>query len=166
MTKIRDATLEDLPAITDIYNEAIQKTVATFDTAPKKEAEQKTWFQQHGPKNPVIVAEESGKILGWASLSKWSDRCAYSNTAEISLYVLEEHQGKGIGCKLLETLLDKGEQAGLHTVLARITEGNEVSVHLHEAMGFTHVGIMKEVGQKFGRLLDVYLMQKIFEQKK
>ncbi len=162
MISIRVATLDDLPAITAIYNEAIQKTVATFDTAPKKEAEQKTWFQQHGAKNPIIVAEASGKIVGWASLSMWSDRCAYSDTAEISLYVREEHQGKGIGRQLMKEVLDRGKKGGLHTVLARIAEGNATSVHLHEAMGFEHVGVMKEVGRKFGRLLDVHLMQKIF----
>jgi L-amino acid N-acyltransferase YncA len=162
MVSIRDATLVDLPAITDIYNEAIRKTVATFDTEPKTEAEQKTWFLQHGAKNPIIVAEASGAIIGWASLSMWSDRCAYADAAEISLYVRDEHQGKGIGRRLMKEVLEKGKKAGLHTVLARIAEGNEISVHLHEAMGFAHVGVMKEVGRKFGRLLDVYLMQKIF----
>lgn len=162
MLNIRDAILDDLPAITDIYNEAIRKTVATFDTEPKIYDEQKAWFLDHGAKNPIIVAEESGKIIGWASLSKWSDRCAYSDAAEVSLYVMDEHQGKGIGRRLLQAVLEKGEKAGLHTVLARIAEGNAISVHLHEAMGFEHVGVMKEVGRKFGRLLDVYLMQKIF----
>jgi len=162
MVNVRDAMLDDLPAITDIYNEAIRKTVATFDTEPKTSDEQKTWFLDHGAKNPIIVAEESGKIIGWASLSKWSDRCAYSDAAEISLYVTEGHQGKGIGRRLLQEVLKKGRKAGLHTVLARIAEGNATSVHLHEAMGFEHVGVMKEVGRKFGRLLDVYLMQKIF----
>jgi L-amino acid N-acyltransferase YncA len=162
MLIIRDALLDDLPAITDIYNEAILETVATFDTEPKTQDEQKTWFMEHGEKNPLLVAEESGSIIGWAALSKWSDRCAYSDAAEISLYVKKDHQGEGIGRKLMQALLDKGQKAGLHTVLARIAEGNEVSVHLHQAMGFQHIGIMKEVGKKFNRLLDVYLMQKLY----
>ncbi len=160
---IRQALIPDLKAITDIYNEAILTTVATFDTEPKSLAEQEAWFREHGANNPILVAELRGQIVGWASLSKWSDRCAYSDTAEISLYVRESHQGKGIGRELLRNILDKGRHAGLHTVIARIAEGNEVSVHLHESLGFRHVGIMKEVGKKFGQLLDVHLMQLIYE---
>ena len=159
---VRDAQINDLPEITTIYNEAILETVATFDITPKTMDEQKTWFMEHGKSNPIVVAEESGVIVGWAALSKWSDRCAYSDAAEISLYVKKEHQGKGIGRKLMQAVLDKGREAGLHTVLARIAEGNEVSVRLHQDMGFKHVGVMKEVGKKFGRLLDVYLMQKLY----
>ncbi len=163
MLSIRDALIEDLPGITAIYNEAILETVATFDTEPKTSDEQKEWFAQHGEKNPIIVAEDSGVVVGWAALSKWSDRCAYSDAAEISVYVKTEHQGKGIGRELMKAILERGQKARLHTVLARIAEGNEVSVRLHKEMGFQDIGIMKEVGKKFGRLLDVYLMQKIYD---
>jgi phosphinothricin acetyltransferase len=162
MLSIRDAVFSDLPGITVIYNEAILETIATFDTTPKTEDEQKTWFMEHGKENPLVVAEQSGVIVGWVALSKWSDRCAYSDAAEISLYVKKEYQGKGIGRKLMQAVLDKGRKAGLHTVLARIAEGNEASLHLHQTMGFKHVGVMKEIGRKFGRLLDVYLMQKLY----
>lgn len=156
------ATLQDLGAITEIYNEAILNTVATFDTNPKTLEEQKDWFAHHGPKYPILVAQQDGLIVGWASLSMWSERCAYSDTAEISVYVNEDHQGKGIGRKLLEAIIQAGQDAGLHTVIARITEGNKVSIHIAESLGFEHIGIMKEVGQKFSKLLDVYLMQKIY----
>lgn len=162
MLTIRQATLEDLETITEIYNEAILKTVATFDTQLKTLEEQKTWFMDHGPKNPILIAEKDKITVGWAALSEWSDRCAYSDTAELSLYVLEENQGRGIGRKLLEAIIQEGEKAGLHTVIARITEGNKASIHLHESLGFFHIGIMKEVGLKFGKRLDVYLMQKIY----
>jgi len=159
---IRQATLKDLNAITEIYNEAIVKTVATFDTEPKTCEEQEVWFGNHGSRYPVLVAEQDGTVVGWASLSSWSDRCAYSGTAENSLYVEEEYQGKGIGRRLLEAVLREGQRIGLHTVIARIVEGSEVSIHLHESVGFEHIGVMREVGQKFGRVLDVYLMQKIY----
>ena len=159
---IRKAKIEDLISINDIYNEAIEKTVATFDTTPKTLEEQKNWFTNHGQKNPILVAEKEENILGWASLSEWSDRCAYSDTAELSLYIKEKYHGQGIGRKLLEAIIKEGKKTGLHTVIARITEGNEASIHLHEAVGFFHIGIMKEFGQKFGKRLDVYLMQKIF----
>lgn len=166
MLIIRRAKIGDLTSITDIYNEAIEKTVATFDTTPKTIEERKNWFTNHGPKNPILVAEKEENILGWASLSEWSDRCAYSDTAEISLYVKEEYQRKRIGRKLLEAIIHEGEKAGLHTIIARITEGNETSIQLHESVGFFHIGVMKEVGLKFGKRLDVYLMQRIYKMSK
>lgn len=163
MLAIRDAKLEDLGAITEIYNEAILRTVATFDTEPKTVDEQKVWFVSHSSKYPILVAELDGAVVGWASLSAWSDRCGYSDTAEISLYIKEEYGGKGIGRKLTETILKKGKNAGLHTVVARIAESGEASMHILENLGFFHIGVMKEVGRKFGKLLDVYLMQKIYD---
>jgi phosphinothricin acetyltransferase len=163
MLKVRKGTIKDLKDITEIYNEAIEKTVATFDTEKKTLDQQRIWFNEHGENNPIIVAVKEGVIVGWAALSKYSTRCAYSNTAEISLYVREEYQGKGIGRKLMDEIIKEGEKTNIHVVLARITEGNEVSVHLHKSVGFDNIGTMKEVGQKFGRLLDVHLMQKIYK---
>ncbi len=162
MLDIRPAKLNDLKAITEIYNHAVLTTVATFDTEPRTEADQKTWFAHHGPKNPLLVATLDNVIIGWVSLSEWSNRLAYSDTAEISLYVKQGFQNKGIGRKLLDAIIREGENAGLHTVIARIVEGNSASIHLCEATGFTYIGVMKEVGRKFGKLLDVYLMQKIY----
>ena len=74
----------------------------------------------------------------------------------------KEHQGRGIGKRLLKTLIRKGEKAGLHTVVARIASGNEVSLHLFKSEEFELVGVMREVGRKFGKLVDVYVMQKIY----
>lgn len=162
MCTIRPAKISDLNAINEIYNEAIRTTTATFDTEPKTEGEQKVWFDSHGPNYPILVAESRGIVVGWASLSKWSDRRAYSGTAEVSLYVKGEFRGKGFGRKLMEAIVSKGERVGFHTVIGRIAEGNDVSVHLAESLGFRHIGVMKEAGRRFGKLLDVYLMQKIY----
>ena len=162
MIKIRRATSNDLEEINEIYNEAVLKTVATFDTRPKKMEEQEKWFEGHGAKNPILVAEQDENIVGWSALSKYSIRCAYSGTAEISLYVKKECQGKGFGTKLMDAIIQEGKKAGLHVIIARITEGNRQSVRLHESVGFEHIGIMKEVGLKFGKRLDVYLMQKTY----
>jgi L-amino acid N-acyltransferase len=162
MLILRRAKMEDLNRITLIYNEAVQTTVATFDTEPKTIEEQRAWFENHGPNYPVFVAEEDGIVSGWASLSKWSERRAYSGTAEISLYVKEEFRGRGIGRQLMEAIVEEGERVGLHTVIARIAGENSVSIHLHETLGFKQIGVMKEVGRKFGKLLDVNLMQKIY----
>ena len=162
---IRRAVIKDLKAITDIYNEAILTTDATFDTELKTVAEQKVWFSDHGPRNPILVALSDGIVCGWASLSKWSTRCAYADTAEISVYVTESCRGQGVGQRLMKKILDEGKKVGLHTVLSRITGGNTVSIHLHEKFGFAHIGLMKEVGRKFDKILDVYMMQKIYRTK-
>ena len=158
---IRKAAEADLPAILDIYNEAVVKTTATFDTELRTMERQQAWFAAHGPTHPVLVAERDGAVVGWASLSQWSDRSAYDGTAETSFYVNEAHHGHGIGRQLLVALLEAAEQAGLHTLLARITSESEASLHLHYAYGFTDVGVMREVGYKFGRYLDVHMLQKL-----
>jgi phosphinothricin acetyltransferase len=162
MITLRRATLDDLPAITEIYNDAVLNTIATFDTQPKSLDEQKAWFNDHDMKYPLMVAEIDKVITGWASLSRWSGRCAYVNTAEISVYVSKDHRGKGIGGQLIREIVAEGQRVGLHTLIARIADGNEVSIRLHESVGFKHIGIMREVGEKFGKLIDVYTMQKIY----
>lgn len=162
MTIIRPATLDDITAITAIYNEAILTTVATFDTEPKSEAERAAWFSAHDARHSILVAEIEGGVIGWASLSQWSDRLAYAETAEISLYVHSSRRGQGIGRQLTAAIVAEGEKAGLHTLIARIAAGNEASVRLHRAAGFELIGIMREVGRKFGQLLDIHLMQKIY----
>lgn len=165
MLTIRAAKMGDLGAITGIYNEAILTTSATFDTQPKTDEEQRTWFNNHGVKCPVVAAELDSEVVGWVSLSEWSDRCAYSDTAEISMYVKQEFRGKGIGRQLLQAIVAEGEKVGFHTILARINTGNDVSIHLHQSVGFEQVGIMREVGRKFGKLLDICLLQKIYPAK-
>lgn len=162
MLKIRDAHIKDLKDITEIYNEAIVNTNATFDIKKKTIGEMKEWFTSHGSKNPIIIAEKDKKIVGWAALSKYDRKKAYIDTAELSLYVLEKYQGEGIGKKLMEKILKNGEKAGLHAVIARITEGNIVSIYLHKEFGFEKVGTLKKVGRKFGKILDVHILEKIF----
>ena len=162
MLIIRPASLADLPAITEIYNEAVLTTTATFDTNPKSEADRKEWFDDHDNRHPIVVAELEGVVIGWASLSRWSERLAYADTAEISLYVKSEYRGLGVGRQLISKIVEAGQRAELRTVIARIADGNEVSIHLHKAVGFEHIGVMCQVGRKFGRLLDVHLMQKIY----
>jgi L-amino acid N-acyltransferase YncA len=101
--------------------------------------------------------------VGWASLSRWSDRPAYDGTAEVSVYVDADHRQKKIGRALLEALVEAGQKGGFHNLVSRIVEGSDASIHLHERLGFTHVGVLREAGCKFGRLLDVTIMQIVFE---
>ena len=160
---IRRATLNDAAAIAHIYNEAILTTVATMDIEPKTAEERTRWLQSHGERQPVLVAEVDGAVVGWASLTQWSDRPAYADTAESSFYVHSTHRGQGIGRKLKEGILDEARRLGYHALIARITAGSIESLHLNESTGYVHVGTLKEVGRKFGRLLDVHILQKILD---
>lgn len=158
---VRNAKLSDVDAITKIYNEAILTTTATFDTLPKSVSERLEWLKSHDQRHPVIVAELNGMVVGWASLSEWSERSAYDDAAETSFYVKSEYRGRGIGRKLKEAIIERARQLKFHTLIARIAEGGDVSLYLNERLGFVHVGTLKEVGRKFGQLLDVHILQKI-----
>jgi L-amino acid N-acyltransferase YncA len=158
---IRPAVSSDAEPIAEIYNQSVLSSVATFDTEPRSLKAQHEWMAHHDARHPVLVAAENGTVVGWASLSPWSDRCAYDDTAEISIYVDREHQGRGIGRRLMGTLLDRARSLGLHTIVARIADGSAASLQLHRSAGFQDIGVMREVGWKFGRRIDVYLLQLI-----
>ena len=160
---VRPARCEDVAAIATIYNESVRRSTATFDTEPKSEQDRLDWLQRRESRHPVLVAERNGQIVGWAAVSEWSERPAYAQTAEASLYVAESQRGQGIGRLLLEQLVAAARNAGLHTILARVTGGNAASLRLGEAVGFQQVGVMREVGLKFGRRLNVHLLQKMLD---
>jgi len=158
---VRRATAADAAAIAEIYNEAILTTTATFDTELKTVEERTAWLAAHDERHPVLVGVVDGKVIGWSSLTRWSDRPAYVDTVESSIYVQSGFRGRGIGRQLKEATIEEARRLGFHTIIARIAEGSSESLHLNEATGFTHVGTLKEVGQKFGKYLDVHILQKI-----
>ncbi|MFI5222365.1 MAG: GNAT family N-acetyltransferase [Bacteroidia bacterium] len=163
MTIYRKATYNDAASLAEIYNYYILNTTATCDTEIKNAVERKLWLDAHTGKYPVLVCEDSGRqIIGFASLSRWSERQAYEDTAEISIYMRNDFTGKGFGKILFEKIIEEGKKCGLHTLVSRITTENELSVKLHEQFGFKMIGTMKECGKKFGKLLDVHLMQLIY----
>jgi L-amino acid N-acyltransferase YncA len=161
--EIRKAELADLDAITEIYNEAILTTTATFDIEPKTREERLQWFQSRGERYPVLVAAVDEQVVGWASLNQWSDRRAYDGTAETSFYVKSEFRGQGIGRALKDATIAEARRLKFHTLIARVAEGSDASLHLNASVGFVHVGTLKEVGRKFGRLLDVHILQNMLE---
>ena len=156
------ATKQDLNRIVEIYNWAIENTSATFDTDRKTIQSQLGWFESHDEKHPVIVARENGRVLAWGSISPWSDRCAYSGTGEISFYVDPDFHRKGIGSNILKRLIEIGKEKNFRTLVSRIAGKSEASVHLHKKLGFANIGTMKNVGKKFGEIIDVHLMQILF----
>jgi phosphinothricin acetyltransferase len=119
------------------------------------------WFDSHDARHPVLIAELEGRVVGWSSVNSWSDRHAYDDTAETSFYVKSEFRGRGIGRKLKEATIEEARRLRFHTLIARIAEGGEESLHLNESMGFMRVGTLREVGRKFGKRLDVHILQKM-----
>jgi phosphinothricin acetyltransferase len=159
--KIRPATEADLPGIFAIYDREVLHGTATFDTEPKSAAERLAWLRDDaGGRYPILVAELDGAIAGWARLYAWSNRCAYARAAENAVYVDAARRGKGVGRALLAELIRLAPQRNVHVLLARIVEGNPASLGLHEALGFTRIGLMRRVGEKFGRVLDVQLLER------
>jgi len=156
---IRDATIDDVPAITDIYRDAVLNTVATFDTVPPTIESRTEWLQHHGGRFPVFVAVVDGQIAGWASLSEWSDRGAYAYTAESSVYVATSHRRQGIGATLLAAIEARARELNYHTIIARVVATNETSLRLVRAAGYDDAGLIREVGYKFGKWLDMCVLQ-------
>lgn len=159
---MRRATVLDVPSIARIYNESVRTTTASFDVRPRTLVDRRRWFAEHGRRHPVFVAVRRDRVVGWASLSPWSDRRGYDATAEVSTYVRSTARGQGVGSALLAALIREGRSVGFHTLIARIADGNAVSLRLHGTAGFTPVGVMREVGLKFGRRLDVHLLQLLY----
>ena len=120
---IRHAELTDAAGIADVYNEAILHTTATFDTEPKSVDDRKEWLQSHDDRHPVLVAVLDGRVVGWASLTYWSDRPAYDDTAETSFYVHSSCRGRGIGRKLKEAIIEEARRLRYHTLIARWPRG-------------------------------------------
>lgn len=162
---IRDALNDDLPGIFEIYDREVLHGTSTFDTEPKNQPQRAEWFAGHRtPKYPALVAVEpdhgASRVLGWATLTPWSVRCAYARAAESSVYVHQTCRGRGVGRALMEQIIARAACHGVAVVLARIVEGNPASLRLHEALGFATVGVMRRVGEKFGRILDVRILER------
>lgn len=158
---IRKATPLDIAAIVAIYNHEVLTSTATFDTTPiSVESFLAARASYDARTRPLLVAASDAHVMAWASLSDWSSRCAYARAAEVSVYIGEEYRGQGLGAQLMAALIAEAKAAGVGTLLSRISLGEPpASVRLHERFGFAHVGTLRRVGEKFGRVLDVEIMQ-------
>ncbi|AWB91012.1 GNAT family N-acetyltransferase [Aeromicrobium chenweiae] len=157
---IRDAVEADLPALLAIHNEAVRTTTAIWDEHEVDLDERRAWFleRQRGG-FPVLVTERGGVVAGYASYGPWRPKSGYRLTVENSVYVLAAHHGHGLASTLLDELIVRARSAGLHRMMAMIESSNTISIGLHERRGFRVVGQMDEVGTKFGRWLDLTVMQ-------
>jgi len=154
--KIRIAELDDLPAIVEIYNQAVPTCRSTARTSPVTVDERKNWFQEHDPQeHPIFVAELNGRVIGWCSLSVYRPgRPALRFTAELSYYVDTTHQRQGVGRELIAHALEVGPTHGIKNIVAVLIDRNDASRKLLEKLGFQKWGYLPRVldfnGQECG----------------
>lgn len=159
---LRTADPRDAEGIAAIYNHEVEHESSTFDLVTRTIDEQRAWIAARSGAFSVIVADDAVHgIVGFAALSTYRDRAGYRTTVEDSVYVRRDQQRRGIGRALLAQLVDVARDSGFHTMIARIESRSHASIELHQAVGFVHVGIEREIGRKFGRWLDSIIMQKM-----
>ena len=164
---VRDAVLGDVAAITALYNALIPSTTTAWTETPETEAERLEWFErQRSDGFPVLVAEVDGQFAGFTAYEhfrgagKWP---GYRFTVEHSVHVAETYWGAGVGRALIEHLIDRARAAGMHVMVAAIDGANTGSIEFHRRLGFVEVARMAETGIKFGRWLDLVLMQRVLD---
>jgi phosphinothricin acetyltransferase len=157
---VRRALSDDLDAIRRIYNEGIEDRVATLDTYPKSHDEIADWWADHDEKFVVVVALE-GDVVGWASLNRFSQRCAHSAIADLSVYVTRARRGRGIGTALLVGLEAHARAGGFRKIVLHALNANEHGKNLYRRSGYREVGVFREHGIIDGRFVDVVAMEKV-----
>ena len=151
---IREAVVEDLPRLTEIYNHYVRHSLATFDTEPFTDRSE--WFSHYGHAPYfLLVAEVDGRVAGYASSSPHRPKAGYRTSVETSVYLDPSATGRGLGRALYGELLPLVDMAGVHRCLAGIALPNDPSIALHEGAGFRRIGVFTEVGTKFDRFVDV-----------
>ena len=159
--KIRPAVDADLDAVLEIHNAAIRDSLAIWSDTEVDRSDRERWLaEQNANGHPVIVAEINGAVAGYASYSQWRSKTGYRHTVENSVYVHPDAQGRGLGKALMVELLDRATADGHHVMLALIEAENTSSIALHTKLGFEQVGLLPEVGTKFGRWLDLAILRR------
>lgn len=159
---IREAVPGDLPAISALYNHAVRDTTAIWNETLSSIEERRCWMDERLAAGfPVLVAEMDGQFAGYGTYGPFRPHEGYRDTVENSVYVAPELQGRGIGGALLDALIERARAQGRHVMVAGIEAENAASIALHAARGFTETARMPEVGLKFGRRLELVLMQKM-----
>jgi L-amino acid N-acyltransferase len=167
MTRIRDARPEDVEAITALTNALIATTTIEWRDTPYGLDDRRAWLAAKLEAGlPVLVAEDGGEVVGWAGLGDFRDTArwpGYRFTVEHSVHVRRDHWGRGTGRALLDALAARAQAAGKRVMVAAVDGDNRAAIGFHERVGFVQVGRMPGVGEKFGRRLDLVLLQRELE---
>jgi L-amino acid N-acyltransferase YncA len=158
---VRAASAADVEAICAIHNQGIADRIATLDTTLRSPDDTSAWLAERGPRHPVLVADLSGTVVGWASLNRFNPRPAYDHVADFSVYIERHVRGKGIGRQLLDRLIDQARAIGFHKMVLAAMAHNDAGLALYARAGFSRVGIYREQGQLDGRWVDVVIMEKL-----
>lgn len=160
--RICPAEATHIPAILEIYNEAVLNTTASYDYEPHTLEQRTTWFEHHAQLGlPIFVAlNDRDQVVGWGSLSKFREKIGYQYSVEHSLYVAADQRRRGIGRLMLLALIEAARNLGKHVIIGGVDASNEGSLHLHRSLGFEQVAHFKQVGYKFDRWLDIVFLQK------
>ena len=144
--QIRDATIDDLPAIVAIYNTSVPSRMVTADLEPVTVASRLKWFEEHSPNHrPLWVALDGKQIMGWISYSSFYGRPAYHATCEVSIYLAPEHRRRGLGTQLLQRCIEHAPQIKVTSLVGLIFGHNEPSLRLFEKMGFSRWGHLPRI---------------------
>jgi L-amino acid N-acyltransferase YncA len=162
---IRRATREDVPAILEIYNDAVLHTTASAEYEPRALDVEYEWFDEHARDGyPIFVAvNPAGDVVGWSSLSRYKERYGYRFSVESSIYIHPQWRGQGVGKLLMPPLIDAARELGMHALIAGVTADNAVSLKLHEQFGFERVAQFREVMFKFDKWLDVIYLERLID---
>ena len=154
---IRRAQPGDAPALLDIYNHYVVHTTVTFDLEPRTLDQRREWLNGFAAagRYQCFVAEKDGQVIGWASSGRYKERAAYDTSVETSVYLAPGQERQGTGRRLYSALFRALESEDVHRAYGGVTQPNEASNRLHEAMGFAQVGTLREIGRKFGQFRDV-----------
>ncbi len=164
LPRVRNATQHDAEAVRKIYNEGIADRVATLDVDPKSANDMAAWWKDHVDRYAVVVADdESGHVIGWASLNPYSHRCAHRGVADLSIYVAREHRGTGIGSALLLALERTAKVNDFHKIVLFALASNDAGQRLYRRLGYTDVGVFREQGRVDGKFVDVLAMERILK---
>jgi len=158
---IRRATESELEALRAIYNEGIEDRCATLESEAKSADDIALWWAEHDDRYVVLVAREGTSTIGWASLNRFSHRCAHAAIADLSVYIARSHRGRGIGSLLLAEIESRASEAGFHKIVLHALEENERGKRLYSKAGFTKVGVFREHGILDGRFIDVLAMERL-----
>ncbi|MDY6940668.1 MAG: N-acetyltransferase family protein [Cyanobacteriota bacterium] len=156
---IRDATLDDLSAIVEIYNAAIPGRMATADTEPISVDSRLSWYRKHCTSDlPLWVLEVDGTVAGWLSLEEFYGRPAYRATAEVSIYIAPAYQKQGWGQRLLGAAIGRGHGLGINTLIGFIFAHNVPSLRLFEQYSFREWGYLPRVAELDGVARDLIIL--------